>query len=62
MMNMLTAAECLSMCNELEICRSIGTLMERIPVLIVRKLSKKMVDLSGIEPLASSLRTRRSPS
>ena len=36
--------------------------MERKAVLTVRKLLKVMVDLSGIEPLASSLRTRRSPS
>ena len=28
----------------------------------IRKLLKGLVDLSGIEPLASSLRTRRSPS
>ena len=36
--------------------------MERRTDWIVRKSLKKMVDLSGIEPLASSLRTRRSPS
>jgi hypothetical protein len=35
--------------------------MERTVVRIVRKLLKGMVDLSGIEPLASSSRTRRSP-
>ena len=50
------------MSNKLAFCRSIGTLMERNSIWIVRKPLKRMVDLSGIEPLASSLRTRRSPS